>query len=459
MSASLASRRPIYTVESGGAAGIIAAGVVGRAHRCRPGALLRHGRHHGQDRHRPPRPPRYHARLPCRRKGRQRRPAPGTGVSRQDPGGRPGRGGRGRRQHRVGRLRRGAPSGPGRRARSRDRPATGGAEPSRPSPMPICSWGTSVRATSSGGISLDPELSLKAIESAIAGPLGFDVATAAYAVHNVANASMAAAIRVVTVQRGIDPRDFTLVAFGGAGPLHAVELADTFGIGQVVIPRAAGVASAIGLITSDLTAERVLTRLMPADTADPAVVGGRLRRDRGAHDPASSPGAKAIWWSTASSRPASGARPISSPCRRRPVLCPRRPSARSPRRSWTPTASPTASSSTPPSNWSTFGSGCHARSKSSAPIPHPAGASAHPGSVRCAAGGLRRRRTRPVPALLVGAAPAGVRRGRSRRDRRLRHHGGGPAGSRGRERPLVEPAHPPGVGVAPSGSPKVCNSV
>ena len=74
----------------------------------------------------------------------------------------------------------------------------------------------------SGGVSLDPELSLKAIESAIAGPLGFDVATAAYAVHNVANASMAAAIRVVTVQRGIDPRDFTLVAFGGAGPLRAV---------------------------------------------------------------------------------------------------------------------------------------------------------------------------------------------------------------------------------------------
>ena len=74
-------------------------------------------------------------------------------------------------------------------------------------------------------------MSAKAIESAIAGPLGFDVVTAAHAIHSVANATMAAAIRVVTVQRGIDPRDFTLVAFGGAGPLHAVELADTFGIG------------------------------------------------------------------------------------------------------------------------------------------------------------------------------------------------------------------------------------
>jgi N-methylhydantoinase A len=124
----------------------------------------------------------------------------------------------------------------------------------------------------SGGISLDPELSAKAIAAAVGGPLGFDVSAAAHAIHSVANASMAAAIRVVTVQRGIDPRDFTLVAFGGAGPLHAVELADTFGIGQVVIPRAAGVASAIGLITSDLAAERVLTHLMPTEGADPAVV-------------------------------------------------------------------------------------------------------------------------------------------------------------------------------------------
>ena len=149
MSASLASRRPIYTVESGGAAGIIAAGVVGRAHRCRPGALLRHGRHHGQDRHRPPGPPRYHARLPCRRKGRQRRPAPGTGVSRSRsrwstwP-----RWARAAAASRRSTPAGGSASGPGRRARSRDRPATGGAEPSRPSPMPTCSWGTSVRATS-----------------------------------------------------------------------------------------------------------------------------------------------------------------------------------------------------------------------------------------------------------------------------------------------------------------------
>ena len=66
---------------------------------------------------------------------------------------------------------------------------------------------------------------------------------------------MAAAIRVVTVQRGIDPRDFTLVGFGGAGPLHAARLAETFGIPTIVVPCAAGVASAVGLVSTDLAVE------------------------------------------------------------------------------------------------------------------------------------------------------------------------------------------------------------
>ena len=73
---------------------------------------------------------------------------------------------------------------------------------------------------------------------------------------------MAAAIRVVTVQRGIDPRDFTLVAFGGAGPMHAVRLAEMFGIRSVAVPFAAGVASAVGLIGADLGVELVQTRIV-----------------------------------------------------------------------------------------------------------------------------------------------------------------------------------------------------
>jgi len=272
MSASLASRRPIYTVESGGAAGIIAASLVGgligadrvlsfdMGGTTAKTGIVRQGRPDvthdfhvggkggsgGLRRGRG-----YPVKIPVVDLAEVG--AGGGSIASVDSGG----------GLRVGPRSAGSIPGPACYGR-------GGIEPTVTDANLLMGY---LRAGNlSGGISLDPELSLKAIESAIAGPLGFDAATAADAVHNVANASMAAAIRVVTVQRGIDPRDFTLVAFGGAGPLHAVELADTFGIGQVVIPKAAGVASAIGLITSDPTAERILTHMMPADTADPAVV-------------------------------------------------------------------------------------------------------------------------------------------------------------------------------------------
>ena len=96
------------------------------------------------------------------------------------------------------------------------------------------------------------------------------VTEAARAVHDIVNANMAAAIRVVTVQRGIDPRGLTLVAFGGAGPMHAVRLAEMFGIGSVAVPLAAGVASAVGLVGADLHVEVVQTRVVDLAGADPA---------------------------------------------------------------------------------------------------------------------------------------------------------------------------------------------
>jgi len=70
---------------------------------------------------------------------------------------------------------------------------------------------------------------------------------------------------VVTVQRGVDPRGFTLVAFGGAGPMHATGVADTFGITTIVVPWAAGVASAVGLVEADLGIERIRTHLADVD--------------------------------------------------------------------------------------------------------------------------------------------------------------------------------------------------
>jgi N-methylhydantoinase A len=89
---------------------------------------------------------------------------------------------------------------------------------------------------------------------------------------------MAAAIRVVTVQRGIDPRGYTLVGFGGAGPMHIARLAATFGIRSVVVPWAAGVASAIGLVSSDLTVDLVQTRIVELADADPGELAAGFDR-------------------------------------------------------------------------------------------------------------------------------------------------------------------------------------
>jgi N-methylhydantoinase A len=90
------------------------------------------------------------------------------------------------------------------------------------------------------------------------------------AVIDVVNAEMLRALRVVSVERGHDPRDFALVAFGGAGPLHACALAEELGMSTVLVPEAAGVLSALGLVASDERRDRVESRLVPLDE------GGKL---------------------------------------------------------------------------------------------------------------------------------------------------------------------------------------
>lgn len=94
---------------------------------------------------------------------------------------------------------------------------------------------------------------------------GGDPHRAAQAVIDVATASMERALRVVSVQRGHDPREFTLVAFGGAGPLHACALAEALQMPRVLIPALPGVLSALGGVTADLTATRTRTVLLPLD--------------------------------------------------------------------------------------------------------------------------------------------------------------------------------------------------
>ncbi len=103
-----------------------------------------------------------------------------------------------------------------------------------------------------GTIALDPQRAERALRT-IAGPFGGDPLVAAAAVIDVVNANMARALRVISVERGRDPARFTLVAFGGAGPLHACDLAEALGIPAVVIPPSPGVLSASGMLSADVT--------------------------------------------------------------------------------------------------------------------------------------------------------------------------------------------------------------
>ena len=102
-----------------------------------------------------------------------------------------------------------------------------------------------------GGLRLNRRLAEEAIKEKIAKPLGLSVLEAAWAIIQLANSIMAKALRLVTVEKGRDPREFKLFAFGGAGPLHAVELASDLGVEGVIIPRMAGVFSALGLLVAD----------------------------------------------------------------------------------------------------------------------------------------------------------------------------------------------------------------
>ena len=102
----------------------------------------------------------------------------------------------------------------------------------------------------------------------LADRLGLDLLAAACGIIEIANANMIAAARTVSVQRGFDPRDFTLVAFGGAGPLHANAMAKSLSIPRLLIPKSPGVTSALGLLVGDIRHEYSATCLMPTTALD-----------------------------------------------------------------------------------------------------------------------------------------------------------------------------------------------
>src|SRR5262249_17293767 len=95
-----------------------------------------------------------------------------------------------------------------------------------------------------------------------------DATAAADAVIEVANEGMAATVRRVAVERGVDPRDFQLLAFGGAGPLHAAEIAASLGLAGVLIPPHAGLVSAYGTLLADRRADRRWRHYMRSDALE-----------------------------------------------------------------------------------------------------------------------------------------------------------------------------------------------
>ena len=129
-----------------------------------------------------------------------------------------------------------------------------------------------------GELKLDVDAAKQAIRERCADRLGLDVTTAAYGIIEIANAAMASALRLMSVQRGLDPRGFGLVGFGGAGPVHVNRLAAEMGIVRTIVPPSPGTFSALGLLLNDLRHDFTQTFLRRTETADVEQVAALLQR-------------------------------------------------------------------------------------------------------------------------------------------------------------------------------------
>jgi N-methylhydantoinase A len=117
-------------------------------------------------------------------------------------------------------------------------------------------------------LGLDAGAAREAVEREVARPLGLSLEEAAAGIIALANTNMRGAIRLITVQKGLDPRDFTLVAFGGAGPMHACAVAREASIPRVVVPPHPGITSAVGLLMADIRHPMLASFIAPTDRAD-----------------------------------------------------------------------------------------------------------------------------------------------------------------------------------------------
>lgn len=118
-----------------------------------------------------------------------------------------------------------------------------------------------------GRMPVDESAARRAIETAVAKPLGLDLETAAHGILRIANANMSRAIRSVSTERGYDVNTFALFAYGGAGPLHAAEIARECGIPKIIIPQAPGTMCARGMLLSDVSMDFVRSEITEATEA------------------------------------------------------------------------------------------------------------------------------------------------------------------------------------------------
>jgi N-methylhydantoinase A len=132
-----------------------------------------------------------------------------------------------------------------------------------------------------GSMPLDTKAATEAIEQHVAGPLGLGLTEAASAVIQVANANMADAVRLISIRRGYDPREFALVVFGGAGPLHGAALARELSIPTVLVPPNPGITSALGCLLVDIRHDLAQMFLRRAGDVDPAEVEAEFKRLEG----------------------------------------------------------------------------------------------------------------------------------------------------------------------------------
>src|SRR5262247_151462 len=126
------------------------------------------------------------------------------------------------------------------------------------------------------GLTLHAERARRAVSEQVASRLGLDLHEAAYGVYLLGCAGMARAVRAVTIERGRDPQEFTLIAFGGNGPLFAAEMARSLEIGTILIPPAPGVWSAFGLLEAEVEHHLVRTFLRPLFGTKPSEIGAAV---------------------------------------------------------------------------------------------------------------------------------------------------------------------------------------